>query len=98
MQGSMSRPRLSVFRSNQHIYIQLVDDASGKTIFGMGDSAIKTDAKTVKIEKAKQLGIALAKKAKEKKISMVIFDKGGYAYHGRVKAVAEGAREGGLQF
>lgn len=98
MQGSTSRPRFSVFRSNKHIYAQLIDDASGKTLFGMSDAVVKTDAKAVKIEKAKKLGMAIAEKAKEQKIMAVIFDKGGYVYHGRVKAVAEGAREGGLQF
>ena len=88
--------RLSVFRSNKHIYAQLIDDKSGKTVVGISEK--QGELKGTKTEKAKALGSILAKIAKEKKIAKVVFDKGSYRYHGRVKAFAEGAREGGLQF
>lgn len=88
------RPRLSVFRSNQHIYAQIIDDASKTTLVGVSEKE-KTGTKT---ERAKRLGLELASLALSKKIKEVAFDKGSYAYHGRVKALAEGAREGGLQF
>lgn len=90
-------PRLSVFRSNEYIYAQIIDDTMGKTIVGVSEKALgKT--KGNKTEKAKELGVQIAKLAVEKKIKSVVFDKGSYKYHGRVKALAEGAREGGLQF
>ncbi len=88
-------PRLSVFRSNEYIYAQIIDDAAHKTIVGISE---KKDTKGTKTERAKALGLELAKVAKDKKVSKVVFDKGSYAYHGRVKALAEGAREGGLEF
>lgn len=93
--GTDSRPRLVVFRANQHIYAQIVDDASGKTLAAADDSKIKTGSKA---EKATQVGAAIAKKAQEKKIATVVFDRGGYQYHGRVKALADAAREAGLKF
>ncbi len=89
-----SRPRLSVFRSNQHIYAQIIDDVEKTTLV----SAYEKETTGTKIERARKLGLALAAAAMEKKIKEVAFDKGSYAYHGRVKALAEGAREGGLQF
>lgn len=95
--GTKDRPRLSVFRSSKHIYIQLIDDEKGKTIASASDSKLKKE-KMKKILKAKEVGKLIAKKAKEKKIAKIIFDRGGYKYHGRVKAIAEGAREGGLKF
>ena len=95
--GTSETPRLSVFRSNNHIYVQLIDDASKKTLFGISDRHI-TKAEGTKISVAKLLGMEIAKMAVEKKITKVMFDRGSYRYHGRVKAVAEGAREGGLQF
>lgn len=93
------RPRLSVFRSNNEIYAQLIDDASGKTIMSVssiGKNSVK--AKGSKTEKAKSVGAALAKKAVEKGITDVVFDRNGFLYHGRVKALADGAREAGLKF
>ncbi len=93
--GTKERPRLSVFRSNQHIYVQLIDDSKEQTLASIDDRKIK---KGKKVEKAKEIGLAIAKKALEKKIKKAVFDRGGYKYHGQVKAVAEGAREGGLVF
>jgi large subunit ribosomal protein L18 len=99
VQGTSDKPRLSIFRSNKFIYAQIIDDVAGKTILGVSEQAVvDSKSKLSKIENAKKLGESIAKQAKEKKIVKVVFDKGSYAYHGRVKAVAEGAREGGLQF
>lgn len=104
IKGTEEKPRLSVFRSNNAIYAQLINDKKGQTILGVTEKHLpETLAKGQssfgrKIEKAKALGIVLAQKAKEKKISEVVFDKGSYKYHGRIKALAEGAREEGLQF
>ena len=91
------RLRLSVFRSNKYMYAQIIDDGKKETIVGVYEKKI-TDSKGNKIERAKALGQELAKKALAKKVKEVVFDKGNYSYHGRVKALAEGAREGGLQF
>ncbi len=93
---NVERPRLSVFRSNQYIYAQIIDDNKANTIVGVSESEITVKAN--KTEKAKELGKVLAKKALAKKVSEVVFDRGSYKYHGRVKALAEGAREGGLKF
>ena len=97
--GTGTRPRLTVFRSNSEIYAQLVDDESGKTITTVS-SIGKKDArvKGTKSDKAKSVGSAIAKWAVEKGIKEVVFDRNGYLYHGRVKAVADGAREAGLKF
>lgn len=93
--GTESKPRLSVFRSNKAIYAQLVDDTKGQTLA----AASSLGAKGKKgVEAAKLAGQALAKAAKDKKITTCVFDRGGYLYHGQVKALADGAREGGLQF
>lgn len=89
------KPRLVVFKSITSNYIQLVDDSKGITLTSASDMKIK---KGSKMEKAKNVGIEIAKKAKDLKISGVIFDRNGYLYHGRIKAMAEGAREGGLKF
>ena len=97
VRGTANKPRLSVFRSNSAIYAQLIDDTEGKTILGVSERYVESE-KGTKTEKAKALGMLLAAKAKEKKIKQVIFDKGSYRYHGRVKAMAEGVREGGLVF
>jgi len=97
VRGTKEKPRLSVFRSNDHMYAQIIDDAAGKTLVGVSEKAIGKQAGN-KTEKAKLLGMALAKEAVSKKIAAVVFDKGSYRYHGRVKALAEGAREGGLKF
>ena len=99
--GSVSVPRLSVFRSGQHMYAQLIDDAAGKTLCAVSDATmnVATEKKEArKIQHAFAVGKALALKAKEKGMTRAVFDRSGYAYHGRVQAVAEGAREGGLQF
>jgi large subunit ribosomal protein L18 len=97
--GSGSKPRLSVFRSNTEIYVQLINDENGTTIAAASsrekDIAVQ---KVNKVEKSKLVGVAVARKASELGIKDVVFDRGGYLYHGRVKAVADGAREGGLQF
>ena len=94
--GTTERPRLQVFRSLNHVYAQLIDDDAGKTILAESDLTDKGGKK--KTERAFAVGERIAKKAKEKKIQKVVFDRKGYLYHGRVKAVAEGARKGGLIF
>ncbi|KKS91237.1 MAG: 50S ribosomal protein L18 [Parcubacteria group bacterium GW2011_GWF2_43_11] len=95
--GTDKKPRLCVFRSNKHIYVQLIDDIKKKTILSASDQKLKK-GKMTKVDLAKEIGKLIAQKASEKKIEKVIFDRGPYKYHGRVKAVAEGAREGGLKF
>jgi large subunit ribosomal protein L18 len=95
--GTPERPRLSVFRSNSRIYAQIIDDTTGKTI--VSASSLEINGKgNATIEISKTVGQKLAEKATTNGISKVVFDRGGYLYHGRVKALAEGAREGGLQF
>ncbi len=94
--GTSSRPRLAVFRANQHIYAQLIDDVSGKTIAAASSAEIKS--KATKTDLATEVGKSIAKKALDNKIETVVFDRGGYQYHGRVKALAEAAREAGLKF
>lgn len=99
--GTAVQPRLSVSRSLQHIYLQLIDDDSGKTLAAIWSKKIKVGGENPfkgKSAEAYEAGKDLAKKAQEKKITTVCFDRGGYAYHGRVKAAAEGARAGGLKF
>lgn len=99
IKGTAGTPRVSVFRSNKHIFVQLIDDAAGKTIASnVVEAAPKTKMKGSKTELAGRIGEALAKKAKEAGISNVVFDRGGFKYHGRVKALAEGLRKGGLKF
>lgn len=110
--GMALRPRLCVFRSKKHIYAQLIDDEKGKTLIAASDSELKkprTQIKNKETDKDKkplagkvavayEVGKLIAQKALEKKIEKAVFDRGGYKYHGKVKAVAEGAREGGLKF
>ena len=99
--GKASRPRLCVFRSAKHIYAQLIDDEKGKVLISAKDSEVSSkDLKDLsrKVALANKVGELLAKKALEKKIKQVVFDRGGYKYHGRVKALAEGARSKGLIF
>ena len=96
--GSAERPRLTVFRSNQHIYGQLINDAKGVTVASASDLELKKDGKKTKTEQAKNVGLELAKKAVSAKIDKAIFDKGSYKYHGIIKSLADGAREGGLKF
>jgi large subunit ribosomal protein L18 len=93
--GSAHRPRLAVFRSNRHIYVQLVDDESAATIAAASDREVQ--ATGTKTERAKAVGTLIARRAKEAGVEGVVFDRGGRLYHGRVAAVADGAREGGLQ-
>jgi large subunit ribosomal protein L18 len=95
--GTADRPRLVVFRSNRGIFAQLVDDQSGRTLASSGWTRLAGKPGS-KIEQAEQVGKALAAEAKKAGIESCVFDRGGYLYHGRVKALAEGAREGGLQF
>lgn len=100
--GTPEKPRLSVYRSLDNIYAQIIDDTTGNTLvsFSSLNKEAKADIKSVKgkINRSKMIGNMLAKKALEKNIKNVVFDRGGYQYHGRVKALAEGAREGGLVF
>jgi large subunit ribosomal protein L18 len=95
--GTAERPRLMVFRSNRGIFAQLVDDASGKTLAGASWLTVK-GLEGSKTDQARAVGRAVAEAAKSKGIDRVVFDRGGYLYHGRVKALADGAREGGLEF
>lgn len=99
IKGTSTVPRVSVFRSNKHIFVQLIDDAAGKTL---ASSMVKSKSKSVpkgtKTKLAEKVGEMVAKKAKEAGMSKVVFDRGGYKYHGRVKALAEGLRKGGLEF
>ncbi|MBL7752971.1 MAG: 50S ribosomal protein L18 [Bacteroidota bacterium] len=96
--GTAERPRLSVFRSNTHISAQLIDDTKGVTLASASTRSKSFSAAGTKSDKAKAVGMALADAAKAKGIVGVVFDRGGYLYHGRVKSLADGAREGGLQF
>ncbi len=93
--GTAERPRLVVFRSDKHIYAQLVDDTAGRTLVTVSSQKVAGGKKS---EKAAAVGKTIAGVAKDKGIARVVFDRGGYKYHGRVKAVADGAREGGLEF
>ena len=97
--GTAEMPRLSVFRSNAEIYVQLIDDDGAKTLAAASSKDKDIVAqKVTKTEKSKLVGAAIARKAGELGLKDVVFDRGGYLYHGRVKAVADGAREGGLNF
>ena len=96
--GTAERPRLAVFRSVAHIYVQIIDDAAGTTL--VSASSVDKGAKTNggNVAAAKAIGKLIAQKAKEKGISQVVFDRGGFVYHGRIKALADAAREAGLEF
>lgn len=100
IKSGSGRPRLSVFRSNRHVFAQIIDDAKGVTLVSAGDlkSSRSKRNKIKKTESAQKVGLELAKAAKLKKIEFVAFDRGGYKYQGRIKALAEGARKGGLKF
>jgi len=99
VRGTAGRPRLVVFRSSKHIYAQLVDDDRGVSLLGASDRSKGLAAEAPgKVAKGTALGQLIATKAKERGITKVVFDRGGYRYHGRVKAVADGARKGGLEF
>lgn len=95
IRATAAMPRLTVFRSNKHIYAQIIDDAKRQTLVSAREAGAEKGTKT---ERARTIGMDIAKAALAKKITAVVFDKGSYAYHGRVKALAEGAREGGLTF
>ena len=96
--GTAERPRLIVFRSNANIYAQIIDDVSGVTLVSANTLEKGFEGATGNAEAAKKVGVTLAERAKAKGIEEVVFDRGGYVYHGRVAALAEGAREGGLKF
>ncbi len=100
VQGTAERPRLNVYRSVNHIYVQLIDDLAGKTLIAASSAVGKKGQRKAggNLAAAKEIGKSIAEKAKAKGISKVVFDRGGYLYHGRVKALADAAREGGLQF
>ena len=96
--GTPERPRLNVFRSNANIYAQIIDDVNGVTLVSANTLEKEFEGATGNVDAAKKVGVVLAERAKAKGISEVVFDRGGYVYHGRVAALAEGAREGGLKF
>jgi len=96
--GVAERPRLSVYRSNKEIYAQIIDDGNGTTLASASSSKLNTKDVSGKVEVAKMVGKALAEAALKAGIEKVVFDRNGYLYHGRVKSLAEGAREGGLNF
>lgn len=98
--GSAERPRLAVFRSNAHLYAQIVDDVKGTTLAAASsrDEEFGSKKAAANIANAKEVGLLVAKRAIAKNIAKVVFDRGGFVYHGRIKAIADGAREGGLKF
>ena len=98
LKGTSERPRLSVYRSNKQIYVQVIDDVNGVTIASASSAAKEFDVKGKKTDIAKEVGKAIGAKVAQAGIKAVVFDRGGYLYHGRVKALAEGSREGGLVF
>ena len=99
MEGTAEKPRLSIFRSNKHIYVQLIDDVKGQTLVAAstGEEELKEKVGG-SVEGAKNIGNLIAKRALAKKIVSIVFDRSGYLYHGRIKALADSAREGGLKF
>ena len=96
--GTTERPRLAVFRSLKHIYAQVIDDASGRTIASASSGEKDSSSKGANAAAAKAVGALIAKKAKDKGVTRVVFDRGGYLYHGNIKALADAARENGLEF
>ena len=96
--GTAERPRLCVFRSENHIYAQIIDDVAGNTLVSASSVEKGFEGKGGNVEAAKKIGATVAERALQKGIEEVVFDRGGYIYHGRIKALAEGAREGGLKF
>jgi large subunit ribosomal protein L18 len=101
VRGTTERPRLSVFRSGRHIYVQVVADSAGTTLLAVSTLSPELRAelkKTCNVQAAKQVGLLTARRCREKGINRIVFDRNGFLYHGRVRAVAEGAREGGLEF
>jgi large subunit ribosomal protein L18 len=99
VKGTADKPRLSIFRSNKQIYAQIIDDEKGATLVSCSSRIKDVNSQPLsKTDKSREVGKKLAELAKDKGIEVVVFDRGGYRYHGRVKALAEGAREGGLNF
>jgi large subunit ribosomal protein L18 len=100
MQGTSERPRLNVYRSLNHIYAQVIDDSTGKTLVAVSTAQGKKGSKKTggNVASAKEVGKMIAERAKEKGVKKVVFDRGGYLYHGRIKALADAAREAGLEF
>jgi len=100
LSGTGQRPRLNVFRSLQHIYAQVIDDTSGTTLAAAStnEADVRAGLTGTKTDRARAIGKAIAERAREKGISAVVFDRGGYLYHGRIKALADAAREAGLEF
>ena len=98
IEGTAERPRLAVFRSLRHIYVQVIDDLQNKTLVGTSDLALEAADDEDKKATAKKVGAAIAKKCLEKGIDKVVFDRAGFKYHGRISALADGAREAGLKF
>lgn len=98
LRGTAERPRLTVFRSGKHIRAQLIDDTAGRTLLGVDDRKIKKEKGGSKVVIAEKTGSLLAERARQKGVRRVVFDRGAYRYHGRVRALAEGARKGGLSF
>jgi len=100
LSGTGSRPRLNVFRSLHHIYAQLIDDSTGTTLAAASSNEpdARTSASGTKTDRARAVGKSIAERARDKGVSAVVFDRGGYLYHGRVKALADAAREAGLEF
>ena len=96
--GTTQRPRLNVYRSNKHIYAEVIDDIQGVTLVSASTMETGFEGTASNIEAAKKIGETIAKKAADKNIKAVVFDRGGYLYHGRVQALAEAARENGLEF
>jgi len=96
--GTSARPRMAVFKSLKHIYVQVIDDASGTTVVSASTRDKDSSAKGSNTAAAKAVGAAIARKAKDKGVTRVVFDRGGYLYHGNIKALADAARENGLEF
>ncbi len=96
--GTASRPRLTVFRSNRAVYAQMIDDVNGVTLVHASSIDLEGDRKSVNVEASKEVGKILAERAKTKGIEKAVFDRNGFLYHGKIKAMAEGAREGGIKF
>ena len=96
--GTTERPRLAVYRSNRYIYAQVIDDASGHTVAAASSQEKDLRSKTLSVDTASEVGKLLAERAKSAGVSTVVFDRGGYKFHGRVKALADAAREAGLEF
>ncbi|MEE8331947.1 MAG: 50S ribosomal protein L18 [Acidimicrobiia bacterium] len=98
LQGTVDRPRLAVFRSNRYIYAQVIDDVAGSTLAAASSQEPDMRSRTLTVDTAGEVGKLVASRAKEAGVSAVVFDRGGFAYHGRIKALADAAREGGLEF